>query len=510
MPYRWPDLIARPDDDVYFCEGEKDADRLSDIGLLATTVAGQNWSEVAADALSGRNVIIMEDNDEKGRVNSRKAVEALEARARSIRVVRLPGLKYKGDVSDWLDLGNTKDELLMHVVAARPSGARSEPYQFPDEKEIATWDWLYGKHILRRSVCATVAMSGTGKSSEAVAEALAMTSGKSFLGEAVRRPLRVLLINLEDDRNTMDKRIVAAMRLHELNRADVGDRLFVIAKNERKLKLARTGNSGQLEINDRDVAWLIGYLLKHKIDVLSVDPLIMTHGVNENDNEKIRAVIEIYNDVAMQANCGINLWHHTRKGNGGDVTVDSVRGAGALVDACRSVRILETMTRTEAEAAGIEPRDHRFYFKEFSGKLNFSPPLDQVRWFRLHNMELDNGGGLFGDEVGAVSTWTYPGIKEADLNPVQIAEIKRLVSSSSWRDDVRAAMWVGKAIGQILGLSNNKRIEAIKKELLERGILKQVLGKDEKSNDRYFVTVGDDPASHSPVRPTGEGSEDPG
>ena len=68
--YRWPDLDANPDANVYLCEGEKDADRLASLGLVATTVAGQNWSEAAAEALRGRTVYIFEDNDKAGRENS--------------------------------------------------------------------------------------------------------------------------------------------------------------------------------------------------------------------------------------------------------------------------------------------------------------------------------------------------------------------------------------------------------------------------------------------------------
>jgi hypothetical protein len=502
VPYRWPDLIARPDEPVYFTEGEKDADNLSALGILATTVAGQNWSETAADALTGRDVVILEDNDEKGRVNAQNTVVALEGRAKSIRVIRLPDLKYKGDVSDWLNAGHDKEELVRIISETRPTGASSEPYQFPEEKDIAQWPWLYGKHLLLGTVSAIAASGGTGKSTKTISEALAMTSGKPLLGEAVPRPLRVLLINLEDDRNTMDKRIAAAMRLHNMTKTDIGDRLFVIAKGERKLKLARTGKSGQLEYNDRDIAWLVSYLIKHKIDVLSVDPLIMTHGANENDNEKMREVVEIYNDIASQANCAISLQHHTRKGNGGETTVDSARGAGALVDACRSVRILETMSKKEAEAAGINPLEYRFYFKEFSGKLNFSPPFDQVKWFELRNIMIDNGGHLFGDEVGAVKSWTHPGVAD-NLTEDKIAEIKAAVAAGNWREDIRAAMWVGKLIGQILGITSREKIKATVDRLFETGVLKTVPGLDERRNERMFVAVGD----LASVQTTGAGFE---
>ena len=82
-------------------------------------------------------------------------------------------------------------------------------------------------------------MGGTGKSSLSIVEALAMTSGKRCSANSVPEPLRVVLINLEDTRNTMDKRIAAVMRHYGLTPADIGDRLIVKAKGEIKIKVAR-------------------------------------------------------------------------------------------------------------------------------------------------------------------------------------------------------------------------------------------------------------------------------
>jgi hypothetical protein len=505
VPYRWTDLIARPDEQVFFCEGEKDADRLASLGLLATTVAGQKWSEIVADALTDRDVIIMEDNDEAGRANVQKSIDALGDRARSIKVIRLPGLKYKQDVSDWLDAGHTKEELLAFVANVKPTGVSVGPYQLPDEKDIALWDWLYGKHLLRGTVSGTAASGGTGKSTLAIAEALAMVSGKSLLGETTF-PTRVLLINLEDDRNTMDKRIAAAARLHNLSKADIANRLFVIARGERKLKLARRGNSGGVERNDKPIAWLTNFITEHRIDVVSIDPLIKTHGLNENDNEQMSALVEIFEDVAERGSCAISLWHHTRKGNGGGVSIDSARGASAFVDACRVIRVLETMSKDESESLGIAKDQARFYLKEYNGKLNFSPPVDKVKWHRINNIEINNGGHLFGDDVGAINSFNPDREAGEIITESKIAEIKRAVTEHRYRRDVRAAMWVGHIVGQILGISDNDaQIKLSLKKLVGMGVLKFVPGLDEKRNERMFVAVGDGSA---PVHVTGARGED--
>jgi AAA domain len=60
-------------------------------------------SGVSPPLFTGRDVIILEDNDEAGRKKASKAAHALHGTAKTIRIVCLPGLADKGDVSDWFD-----------------------------------------------------------------------------------------------------------------------------------------------------------------------------------------------------------------------------------------------------------------------------------------------------------------------------------------------------------------------------------------------------------------------
>jgi len=116
----------------------------------------------------------------------------------------------------------------------------------------------------------------------------------------------------------------------------------------------------------------------------------------------------------VNANCALHLWHHTRKGNGGEISVEAARGAQAFIDACRSVRILETMTKKERnDLLPIVPNigDERWYFREFNGKRNFAPPTSESLWYRYVSIELDNApaeGFASGDEIGVATRWNYP------------------------------------------------------------------------------------------------------
>jgi AAA domain len=355
----------------------------------------------------------------------------------------------------WFDfeanVGGGIRDLMKMVTEARGGGEEAPAdstitaaaYNFPEASTIAPWDWLYGRHILRGTVSGTAAMSGTGKSALAIIEALAMASGKALLGIAIRRPIRVLLINLEDNRNAMDKRIAAAMKHHGLTPADVGDRLVVIAKGEMKLKIAKRARGGGVERNEAAIRALIDYAVAKTIDVISIDPFVKTHGINENDNSEVSDVVECYDDVAEVAQCGVHLWHHTRKMRGDGATVESARGAIAFIDGCRSVRILETMTKEEGQKLRVEHAS--FYFRSFNGKRNFAPPSDASDWYRLVTVEVGNGFDI-GDEVGVPTPWQHPGAREIEATLDVIAAIKQVVRTGNWREDVRASAWVGKPI----------------------------------------------------------------
>lgn len=126
--YRLPELLAttaeRPHDPIFICEGEKDVDRLWAAGLIATTnpKGALNWKPEFNATLAGRNVVILTDNDDKGRKRTAKLLPMLAPVAGSVKALDLPNLPERGDVSDWLDAGNTVDDLLREVSTAAGSG----------------------------------------------------------------------------------------------------------------------------------------------------------------------------------------------------------------------------------------------------------------------------------------------------------------------------------------------------------------------------------------------------
>ena len=107
--YRLPELLnSEPDQWVLLTEGEKDADNLHKYGYVATTNAGGagKWQDGYSQSLDGRKVCVLPDNDEPGRNHALLVGDKLADIADDLRVLDLPGLPDKGDVSDWLGAGN--------------------------------------------------------------------------------------------------------------------------------------------------------------------------------------------------------------------------------------------------------------------------------------------------------------------------------------------------------------------------------------------------------------------
>ncbi len=116
--YHLPEVLQA--ETVAVCEGEKDCDALRGIGFAATTNpggAGKGRSEFA-QYFKNKRVAIFPDNDDPGRAHAQQVAGHLHGVAAVVKVVELPGLPEKGDVSDWLKAGGTAEQLQALVKAA--------------------------------------------------------------------------------------------------------------------------------------------------------------------------------------------------------------------------------------------------------------------------------------------------------------------------------------------------------------------------------------------------------
>ena len=116
---------------VFVVEGEKDADNLTMLGFMATTnpFGAGKWHAEYSNYLKNADVVIIPDNDEVGRRHAEQVARSLIGKAKRIRLLELPNLPTKGDVSDWLEAGGTKEELLSLAEQAPLYEPKDEPSQ---------------------------------------------------------------------------------------------------------------------------------------------------------------------------------------------------------------------------------------------------------------------------------------------------------------------------------------------------------------------------------------------
>ncbi|MEG3166402.1 AAA family ATPase [Sphingomonas sp. PB2P19] len=397
------------------------------------------------------------------------------------------------------------------------------PYVWRDPTTIRPREWVYGRSIQRGHVRAILAPGAAGKTILSVGEALAMATGRNLLGQEVPGgPKRVWLWNLEDDAEELARIIQAACKHWSIGPEHIRDHLFVDSALEGAiLKLATSTAAEGLVINRPLVAGLTDELLDRGVDYLHADPFVSSHSANENDNMEIDSIAKEWAMVAKNAKCGIGLAHHVSKAGAAEVTALSGRGAVALINACRSVLVLNRMGEEEARMWGIEGERRRRFFRVYDDKNNRAPPSDKSDWYTMASVSLGNGVNDDGDNMGVVIPWSPPdafeGVTADHLLTVQHA-IDRVANAQRYRADAQAKAWVGKVVADVFGLSADSSVKAdrarINKMLgtwFATGALVKVDGKDDKSNDRTFVEVGTwalqdvRPTSSGEVRTGGEG-----
>jgi Protein of unknown function (DUF3631) len=148
VPYMLPQLIAAaPATPIYIVEGEKDADNLAEIGFVATCNSegadngnGNKWTSDLNQYFKDRHVYIIPDNDAQGRKHAEHVARQLDPITASVRIVELPGLPLKSDVSDWLKSDSAGVKLARLAVAAplwEPKASKGGSSARSDEELIA-------------------------------------------------------------------------------------------------------------------------------------------------------------------------------------------------------------------------------------------------------------------------------------------------------------------------------------------------------------------------------------
>jgi RecA-family ATPase len=387
----------------------------------------QQWAEIVAD---GRRPTIMRNGagwyvrrlPEPGAANG----ETRQEKTRSNGDTQQEKTRSNGDTQQekTRSNGDTQQEKIESPKEGPAAPFILRPFKSFDPALLPPREFLLSKHYQRRTVSGTVAPGGTGKSSLVMVESVAMATGRPLLGEEPKERVKVWLHNGEDNMIELKRRLAGICQHYNIPMSELEGWFFYTSGNEVPLRVAQTYREVQLQTDHRLVKQITEAIADNKVDVVTFDPLVTLHSVPENNPGQMDGVIRIFTRIADTQNCAIDLSHHTRKlppgSSGEDYSVDDMRGARAISDAMRAVRILNFMSEGEAETAGLLEVERTTYFRIDRGKANYSPPSKEAVWRKFENVDLPNT-----DEVGVVVPWTYPGADDASPSPERAEAMRK-------------------------------------------------------------------------------------
>ena len=333
VPYNLDKIILNPDAPIFIVEGEKCADRLTQLGLIATTNHGgsKNWKPDLNQHFTGRKVIVIPDNDVAGQAHADVVVSQLWGVAGAIKRIDLPGLPDKGDVIDWLFAGNNVYDLTALVKAAQPIAAEPEPAQpeelqdiFPlyDEAYLMAMppvEWMIDGILTKHGFAVMYGAPGTGKSFIAIDMALCMAHGLPWHGRETNAG--TVLYIAGEGVGGLGKRV----RAHKAHNGIEGNgalKVLPVAVDmvdpESVEKLLRTIDS-----------------LNSKFSCLIIDTVARSMTGEENSATDMSAFVRGCDAIKHHTGCGLLAIHHA--GKDASRGMNSMRGSSALAGAADTV-----------------------------------------------------------------------------------------------------------------------------------------------------------------------------
>lgn len=337
--YRLPAIIeaVAAERRIYIAEGEKDVDAMVDLGLSATTspMGAGKWRDAYAEVLAGADVVVFPDNDEPGHLHAQDIADSLKAQGCTVRVVPLPDLALKGDVSDWLANGGTLAKLEALVartelwnigdVVPPPLGApRFKMLSVAELESLPPMEWLVGEEgagvLPATALLSLFGAPGAGKSFLAADLACTIASRRVDLvplwfGNAVQKRGPVLYVAAEGGRG-FRHRVIAWRSFHNVPDQDLWLKFILEPANlhgpDDVSHILRAADALGQQYQEAPCLIVFDTLARCMV------------GGDENSAQDVGLVIDRAERIKRETGASVKLVHHTRKD--GDVE----RGSGAL------------------------------------------------------------------------------------------------------------------------------------------------------------------------------------
>ncbi|QQS33997.1 MAG: AAA family ATPase [Acidobacteriota bacterium] len=335
VPYRLPELLSalrNPEPEIWFTEGERDADNLHSLGFMATSF--KNWKPEFNRYIRGCHSVIFRDNDKVGLNQATEAARLIFEVARSVKMIDLfPGSPEFGqDVSVWIDnksadgLGkeDIAEALAVLVEAADRLDAGAAPFATKDLKSgrefrftfttledlfrepEETLSYVWDKTLITGGFSILTGKPKVGKSSLIRPLAVAISRGEPMLGRKTAKG-KVLYLCLEEKRSEV--------RRH-----------FQMLHGSGSSVLIHSGSTPQT--TDEAIAALRQAIEEHHPMIIFIDPLSRVIPASDFNDYRLTNQLARFVDLARETGAHICCLHHDGKGNREDS--DAILGTTAL------------------------------------------------------------------------------------------------------------------------------------------------------------------------------------
>jgi RecA-family ATPase len=381
--YRLPDILAAdPATPIYLVEGERKADKLASWSLVATAVAfgAKGWRKEYAEALKGRTVIILPDNDDEGRGLADRAKADIIAQGGKATAVELPGLPHKGDIINWT--GTAED------LAKLTSEALNPPAETLPLADLTAWaqtaptpkTFILERLIPQHEVVILTGDGGTNKSTLGLQIAACRAAGKSFLGLDLQ-PGVSLYATAEDDDRENHWRLTEMCAAIGTSLKEIAGRLHVSSLRGRlNNELATFDTDGRLRTTPAFAA-LRNTIIATAANLIILDNVAHLFAGNENDRGQVTAFINLLYQLCRDLDVTVLLIAHRNK-NG-----DTYSGSTAWLNAVRSQILMERPEGLDADARQIT-----------LGKANYARQGEAITGVRWHDFALIRDDDLPADQ----------------------------------------------------------------------------------------------------------------
>ncbi len=348
--YGLPDIHGADEDKwVFVVEGEKDADNVAALGLVATTCPGGagKWGLLSDDAaLHGRRLAIIPDKDEPGRKHAEDVAQRLCGKAAEVRILELPG--EAKDVSDWLELLDSKEP--GDLAGALVKMAEAAPVWTPETRhansgpipvlvcladvEPEQVQWLWPKRIPLGKLTLLVGDPNLGKSLITLDMAARVSMGRGWPDAVSTEDSHggVVLLTAEDDlADTVRPRLDAAGA--EVSR--------IRALESVKRRNVETGDARQTPFNLKADLPALEEAVRStpQCRLVVIDPIsAYLSGTDSHKNTDMRGVLAPLAELAARHKVAVVCVTHLRKGDG--PAMYRTMGSLAFVAAARSAYVV--------------------------------------------------------------------------------------------------------------------------------------------------------------------------